>query len=283
MDPVTMAAVTAAGLFAKKLVEEAGGQAGRNLSEATGRLVAWLRRRGEQDPETSAALTMVQARATDPARVEVLGQVLATRAADDPQLARELAELVGHAERAGDVQVLFGGAHVNGGVHDHATVEQAGRDQIRIDRLAVQVGGSGLPAGGLVGLLRGRNGRVWNIPVPVRSFVGRDPQLTDLRQRLTSQHRAAQVPTTVLHGMGGVGKTQLALAYAHRHQGQYGLGWWIPAETEMTIATAMTGLASELGLPADLAPQGLAARLAGLLADEDGWLLVRQRHQPRAA
>jgi len=166
------------------------------------------------------------------------------------------------------------GAHVDGGVHDHAQVNQAGRDQFRVGRVDVHVGERGLPAGGLAGLLRGRGGRVWSIPQPVRSFTGRGQQLTDLHAQLAGGQAAALVPTTALHGMGGVGKTQLALAYAHHYQDDYQLGWWIPAETELTITAALAALAAELGLPADLPPAEMAARLLGLLADQDGWLLV---------
>lgn len=132
MDPITMAAGTAAALFAKKLIEEAGGQAGKGLSAAAGRLVAWIRGRGSEDPETGAAVTMVQAKPADQARVDLLSQVLATRVQADPALAKELTELVGEAERAGDVQVTIGGAHISGGVHDQARVNQAGRDQIQV-------------------------------------------------------------------------------------------------------------------------------------------------------
>jgi hypothetical protein len=134
MDPITVVAVTAASLFAKKLIEEAGSQAGKGLSAATSRLVGWLRRRGEEDAETGAALTMVQAKPADQARVELLGQVLAARVVGDPALARELDQLVGEADRAGDTQVIIGGAHIQDGVHDHARVNQAGRDQIVLHR-----------------------------------------------------------------------------------------------------------------------------------------------------
>ena len=74
-------------------------------------------------------------------------------------------------------------------------------------------------------------GRAWTIPPPVRSFTGRDEQLAALRTRLTEEGAATLVPTAALYGMGGVGKTQLALAYAQRHRGDYQLGWWVPAET----------------------------------------------------
>jgi hypothetical protein len=54
----------------------------------------------------------------------------------------------------------------------------------------------------------------WTIPPAVRSFVGRDEQLTALHDQLTGAGAATLVPTAALYGMGGVGKTQLALAYA---------------------------------------------------------------------
>jgi hypothetical protein len=92
---------------------------------------------------------------------------------------------------------------------------------------------------------------VWNVPPPVRSFTGRDQQLRDLREQLVAGHAATLVPTVAMYGMGGVGKTQLARAYAHRYQEHYRLGWWIPAETELEIITAFSELAVELGLPAD--------------------------------
>lgn len=89
--------------------------------------------------------------------------------------------------------------------------------------------------------------RVWgNIPPRNPNFTGR----VDLLGRLSDRLREGT--TTVLpeaiHGMGGVGKTQLAIEYAYRHQSEYDIVWWIPAERPGQIGQALVELAQRLGL-----------------------------------
>ena len=64
-----------------------------------------------------------------------------------------------------------------------------------------------------------------NIP-PSNSiaFVGRDKQLAELHQ-LLQQNR--QVVIAAINGMGGVGKTELAIQYAGQHLADYpgGICW----------------------------------------------------------
>ena len=54
---------------------------------------------------------------------------------------------------------------------------------------------------------------------------------------------------TAEHQLGGVGRTQLAVEYAHRYAGGYDLVWWIPAEQTAGLRAALVGLAHQLGLP----------------------------------
>jgi predicted ATPase len=53
-----------------------------------------------------------------------------------------------------------------------------------------------------------------------------------------------------LYGLGGVGKTQLALEYAHRFAADYDLVWWIDAKQLVLIPEQLAALAARLGLPA---------------------------------
>ena len=117
-------------------------------------------------------------------------------------------------------------------------------------------------------------GRAWTIPPPVPSFTGRDEQLAALRDQLTGQGAAALVPAPALSGTGGLGKTELALAYAQRYRGDYELGWWVPSETELAMLTALAELGVALGLSPELPSAELAARALDVLGERSGWLLV---------
>jgi replication-associated recombination protein RarA len=66
----------------------------------------------------------------------------------------------------------------------------------------------------------------------VEHFVGRDEELDKMHKTL--QHDGTR-KTDVLHGLGGMGKTQLALAHAQRHEQEYSAVFWINSKSEDTL------------------------------------------------
>ncbi|GAA3105449.1 FxSxx-COOH system tetratricopeptide repeat protein [Streptomyces rectiviolaceus] len=89
--------------------------------------------------------------------------------------------------------------------------------------------------------------RVWgNLPPRNPNFTGRAELLELLGERL--REGTTTVLPEAIHGMGGVGKTQLAIEYAYRHQGEYDIVWWIPSERPGQIGQALVELAGRLGL-----------------------------------
>ncbi|MGW6902811.1 FxSxx-COOH system tetratricopeptide repeat protein [Streptomyces sp. NPDC054940] len=89
--------------------------------------------------------------------------------------------------------------------------------------------------------------RIWgNIPPRNPNFTGRVDLLERLGERL--REGTTTVLPEAIHGMGGVGKTQLAIEYAYRHQSEYDIVWWIPAERPGQIGQALVELAQRLGL-----------------------------------
>ena len=63
-------------------------------------------------------------------------------------------------------------------------------------------------------------GRPNNLPFSrAREFVGREASLTALHARVNQE---MPVAITAVQGMGGIGKSELALQYADKYNGSYG-------------------------------------------------------------
>jgi tetratricopeptide (TPR) repeat protein len=92
-----------------------------------------------------------------------------------------------------------------------------------------------------------------NVPPRNKGFTGREALLAGLRQRMTGEVTA--LLPHALQGMGGVGKTQLAIEYAYRYAGDYDLICWLPAEPRAVLLACLADLGNSLGLlPSGTAP-----------------------------
>lgn len=95
-----------------------------------------------------------------------------------------------------------------------------------------------------------RQAIVKGLPFPQSNrFIGREDTLEQLHRNLTggpaSDSRPRQYSSAV-HGMGGVGKTQLAVEYTFRYKDRYSHIFWLKAETALELATAFGNLARQL-------------------------------------
>jgi hypothetical protein len=105
-------------------------------------------------------------------------------------------------------------------------------------------------------------------------LAGRDDLLTGLHVRLTSG--AGPRPRTVaLYGLGGAGKTSVAVEYAHEHLDEVGLAWQFAAENPAVLAAEFSELAAQLGVENVVGALDPVAWVHNVLAAfPDGWLLV---------
>ena len=110
--------------------------------------------------------------------------------------------------------------------------------------------------------------------MPARNphFTGRGDTLAELHDRFEAGTSTPVVQA--LHGLGGVGKTQLAIEYAHRFAADYDLVWWIDAEQPVLIPDQLAGLAAGIGRPVDGIAHMSTRQVLAELGRRARWLLI---------
>jgi len=141
--------------------------------------------------------------------------------------------------------------------------------------------GSAPAAGpGATGIRQAGIHRVAVVSQPVRLalqpvfLVGREELLTVLNGRLTGSDQP-RPRICVLYGLGGAGKTSVAVEYAHRHLAEAGIVWQLPAENPTVLAAGFGELAAQLGAREVLDTRDPVASVHSVLAAlEAEWLLI---------
>ncbi|MFF3324545.1 FxSxx-COOH system tetratricopeptide repeat protein, partial [Streptomyces sp. NPDC002889] len=120
---------------------------------------------------------------------------------------------------------------------------------------------------------------VWNVPRRNPYFTGRETVIDDLRSRLLAKRHIA---VQALHGSGGIGKTQIAVEYAHRFAGQYDVVWWVDAEKVDQLPQTYADLAARLDVARPEAGTEANARNAmQRLRTLDRWLIILDNAEDR--
>jgi tetratricopeptide (TPR) repeat protein len=120
---------------------------------------------------------------------------------------------------------------------------------------------------------------LWNVPYRRNDFfTGREEILRTLHERLTTHQTTAltQPQSQAISGLGGIGKTQIAIEYAYRYRVDYRAILWVKADTHENILASFQELATMFALPeqqeADL--NKVARAVKRWLVEHDGWLLI---------
>src|SRR6266581_1755103 len=117
---------------------------------------------------------------------------------------------------------------------------------------------------------------VWNVPSRNSFFIGRDEILTRLRKQLQAGQATALSQPQAIKGLGGIGKTQIAVEYAYLFHEDYQVVLWARAETTEALTSSYVTIATLLNLPEQEAQEQefTVQAVKVWLQLHSGWLLI---------
>jgi tetratricopeptide (TPR) repeat protein len=118
---------------------------------------------------------------------------------------------------------------------------------------------------------------LWNIPFARNPFfTGREQELAYLHTQLQQSNTFAVGQTQSISGLGGIGKTQIAVEYAYSYRDEYQYVLWARAESVEALTSSFTEIARLLNLPEqDAEAQEITIQaVKGWLRRKRGWLLI---------
>src|SRR6266536_6199769 len=74
-------------------------------------------------------------------------------------------------------------------------------------------------------------------------FVAREEELAEIHRKLNGDGSRR---TIILHGLGGMGKTQLSVAYAKRHKDSYSAIFWLNIKDEDSLKQSFAKAARQI-------------------------------------
>ena len=119
-------------------------------------------------------------------------------------------------------------------------------------------------------------GTIWNVPYSRNlRFTDRESILQQLRELFSNDEALSKQPVA-LSGLGGMGKTQIALEYAYRYREHYPIVLWAKADSQETLTSELASFATLLKVPGqqEQDQQYALAAVKRWLEVHPNWLLI---------
>lgn len=183
-------------------------------------------------------------------------------------------DLVGHSEENARRAILEG-------LKERAKPDEApnfpGFNEQANKTLSERVAPNPVPFPGSINLKEQHSTEIpWNVPPGVPFFTGREDVLNKLHDALIEGKAAVLAQRQAISGLGGIGKTQTAIAYAIRHRADYRAVLWAVAESRESLISDFVAIASLLDLPErNIQAQNLVVSgVRRWLETNSDWLLI---------
>ncbi|KAL6695296.1 hypothetical protein J3F84DRAFT_408260 [Trichoderma pleuroticola] len=106
-------------------------------------------------------------------------------------------------------------------------------------------------------------------------FTGREAELQQLHQYLSTPGQFDAPRSCAIHGIGGVGKTQLALEYTYRCRQFYQAIFWLRTENSIELLESFSSIGNKVGIIDDVNEGRRVSRILNWLESTDKkWLLI---------
>ncbi|GHO78081.1 tetratricopeptide repeat protein [Ktedonobacter sp. SOSP1-85] len=118
---------------------------------------------------------------------------------------------------------------------------------------------------------------LWGVPYPRNPFfTGREEILHHLHELLNREHTTALTQSWAISGLGGIGKTQIALEYAYQYRQDYRYIFWVSAATRESLFADIVTIVDQLQLPErnEQDQKKVVTAIKQWFASHQEWLLI---------
>ena len=109
-------------------------------------------------------------------------------------------------------------------------------------------------------------------------FIDRDPEMKAMERTLLPTKTQTRRKMHILHGLGGIGKTQLAIAHARKYQHTYSAIVWVNGNSRDTVLQSLSAFGKRAGVDGGLEPTAYVAQQA---PDMEAYAVLRWLSQGR--